>query len=276
MKKHLSRRIPVGIALTLTLLIIFASPFAIPKTHAQQGQLRAGITTFYRFRVSNSSLGYMLTGIPERGTNLNYSNEGSVALAKPGAGIVLPPAANYTPAAGEPLVPLYQWRVVQGSRTYYYYATQILSLGSNYYFEGLVGYVLPSDFPDQQQRSDGTVLFSTPLNYYYSQSYGYWYTVWRPELGGSPECFPDRCNPDTSFRFQGVGFKLPTQTSFIGDPNCLSFNGCPRFLFNPPPPPPPPPTCDPEEQQACISDGGRWRSSTCSCVYLNTLPTQPE
>lgn len=263
MKKNPSPRAPLC-ALALTLVCALLASVSPPEVGAQFGsQLPSTPSTLLRFRVSNSNLGYMLTGIPERGSNLGYVNEGSVAAPFHPSGIVHPPAPDYTPAASEPLVPLYQWRVVQSGRTYYYYATTIHSVGSNYYFEGLVGYVLPAGYdPQTHQRK----LANVAINYYYSQRYGLWYTATRPdiELGS---CFPDTCTKSaTSFRFQGVGFKIPIWSE---GPFCDPvLNSCPPvFMFDPPPPPPPPPTCDPWEEQSCYYQGGWWNSNTCSCDF---------
>lgn len=174
----------------------------------------------------------MLTGIAQRGFALNYTNLGSLFPTQQGAGIsisagiVLPPAANYTPAAGQHLVPLYQWRVVQGSRTYYYYSTTYQNLGGGYYFKGLVGYVLPANFPETIMP-DGERLQGAPVNYYYSTKYGYWYSTERPELLG--HCFSDSCSiGGSSYQFQAVGFSLPITVKNING-SCTPAATVPSF-----------------------------------------------
>lgn len=269
MKRPLSRRVALLSAATLALLLAIAGASIPSSVHAQSGQLTAGPSPLYRFRVSGSYGGYMLTGIAQRGYNLNYYNEGSIypggtqqGGTQISAGIVLPPASNYTPASGQQLVPLYQWRVVQGSRTYYYYATSYQSLGGGYYFEGLVGYVLPSNYTTS--IINGVTVEATPINYYYSQNYGYWYSSTRPELTAG--CFPDSCShANTTYNFQGVGFTIPVKYVNLG--NCSNIGSrCPVFNFNPPYVPPPP-TCDPSEEEYCNNSGGVWDFNNCVCNY---------
>jgi hypothetical protein len=76
-----------------------------------------------------------------------YSNEGSVFQtffpSSLRAGIIPPQPPGYTPAAGNTLIPIYQWRVVQGGRTYYYYSGPSFGGSPGYYFEGQLGWVLP-------------------------------------------------------------------------------------------------------------------------------------
>lgn len=281
MKRVLSRRFAFLSSVTLALLLVTASFSTPQRVHAQSGQLTTEASTLYKFQVSSNSGGYMLTGIPQRGTNLNYTNLGSIfpTLSAGGtrlnAGIVLPPASNYTPTPGQQLVPLYQWRVVQGSRTYYYYATVYQALSNGYYFEGLVGYVLPSNFTTSV--INGATVDGAAINYYYSQTYGYWYSANRPELEGL--CFPDSCShANTTFRFQGVGFKLPiksTQHMTENSPGTCGFgaaNRCPVFTFDPPYVPPPP-VCEPADEQYCYDSGGSWDYGNCSCnYYYNEYP----
>jgi hypothetical protein len=183
----------------------------------------------------------------------------------------MPPASNYTPAAGQHLVPLYQWRVVQSGRTYYYYSTTYLNLGGGYYFEGLVGYVLPANF-QTVIMPNGQRLQAVPVNYYYSTRYGYFYTTERPEQIG--KSFPDgQYAPNSTYRFHDVGFSLPiTITSLSG--TCDIGSDCPVFTFNPPYVPPPP-TCEPEAEQSCYDSGGSWNFRTCSCNYTYGEPVQP-
>jgi hypothetical protein len=266
MKRILSRPFALLSSLTLALLLAIAGASIPSSVHAQSGQLTAQPSTLFNFRVSSSNRGFMLTGIAQRGYNLGYTNFGSlfpndqIAGRSISAGIVLPPAANYTPAAGQYLVPLYQWRVVQGSRTYYYYSTTYLNLGGGYYFEGLVGYVLPANF-QTVVMPNGERLQGAPVNYYYSTRYGYWYSTERPEQLG--HCFPDGCN--TTYQFQAVGFQLPVTIKNTNGA-CDIGSDCPVFLFDPPYVPPPP-TCEPADEEYCYNSGGSWDSSTCSCSY---------
>lgn len=270
MKRLLSRRFALLSSVTLALLLAIAGASIPSSVYAQSGQLTAQPSTLFNFRVSSSKLGFMLTGIAQRGNNLGYANFGSlfpndqIAGRSISAGIVLPPASNYTPAAGQYLVPLYQWRVVQSGRTYYYYSTTYQNLGGGYYFEGLVGYVLPANF-QTVIMPNGQRLQGAPVNYYYSTKYGYWYSTERPEQLG--HCFPDSCSPGgSSYQFQAAGFSLPITIKNTNGA-CDIGSDCPTFLFDPPYVPPPPPSCDPGDEENCYNNGGSWDSNICFCSY---------
>ncbi|HYN83897.1 MAG TPA: hypothetical protein VER32_01505 [Pyrinomonadaceae bacterium] len=193
------------------------------------------------------------------GQNLGYTNEGTIVHVFPESvqgGIIPPQPPGYTPAPGNPLIPIYQWRVVQSGRTYYYYSGPSFSGGPGYYFEGQLGWVLPANYDGSARDQNGRQILGAPVAYYYSTSKGYWYTTQEPNplLG---ICYPDGCN--TTYSFQGVGFQLPTW-----DPG--AFQNPPSFTFLPPPPPP---SCDPVDEQACYNFGGSWDASTCSCNFFD-------
>lgn len=265
MHRLISRRRALCLALTLSALLVGLTPRPVVK--AQSGQVSATPTTLYRFRVSNTNLGYMLHPFVSAGQNLGYTNEGSVFISLSSntqkAGIVLPQGTGYTPAAGNPLIPIYQWRVVQSGRTYYYYAGASFHGGSGYYFEGQLGWVLPPNF--QPTTINGQPVSGVPINYYYSQRYGYWYTNQRPDVPQAANiCFPDSCNAaTTTYRFQGVGFMLPTwdEQPFCILPGCIP----PSFTFDPPPPAP---TCDAAQEQSCYDKGGSWDPNNCRCTIV--------
>lgn len=265
MQRLISHHRALCLALTLTALLIGLAP--LPAVKAQSSPISATPTTLYRFRVSNANGGYMLHPFLSAGQNLGYTNEGSVfQIAFPStqkAGIVLPQSPGYTPAPGQPLIPIYQWRVVQSGRTYYYYAGASFHGGPGYYFEGQLGWVLPSNFTPT--TINGNPVSGAPINYFYSQRYGYWYTNQRPDIPGAVNiCFPDSCNAgSTTYHFQGVGFMLPTwdEQPFCISPNCRP----PVFTFNPPPPGP---TCDGAQEQACYDNGGSWNPNTCRCTII--------
>lgn len=261
MRRFLRHNRALCMALTLTAIMIGLVP--LPAVKAQSPTTPIPVT-LYRWRVSNTNLGYMLHQSLSAGQNLGYTSEGSVFQTfQPGAlmaGIIPPQPPGYTPAPGNPLIPIYQWRVVQGGRTYYYYSGPSFGGGPGYYFEGLLGWVLPANY-QQGSATDinGRPIHGAPINYYYSTSKGYWYTTFRPEQ-------PQAVNgsfPHSSYVFQGVGFQLPLWDQSIG------FGNPPEFAFVPPPPPP---SCDPVDEQACYNNGGSWNPSTCSCNFFNPDP----
>lgn len=257
----MNRRSAFRLAICLALALAGLAGSSLPPApvKAQSNQIQAQPVTLYRFRVSNQNLGYMLHPFTSAGQNLGYVNEGSIWPAN-FSGIVLPQPPGYTPAPGQHLIPIYQWRVVQGGRTYYYYSGPSFGGGSGYYYEGQLGWVLPASF------QSGTTVNNKPLltvevHYYYSQSKGYWYAALRPGQSPLAVCYPDGgCGGPTSFVWQGVGFQIP-----IWDPNPLS-TGTPTFTFDPPPPQP---ECDPDgtQEQSCYMNGGSWNPSSCSCEF---------
>ena len=253
-------------ALTLAALMIGLVPLSAVKAQSVTSSIPI---TLYRWRVSDSNKGYMLHQSLAAGQNLGYFNEGSLFQtffpSSVRAGIIPPQPPGYTPAPGNPLIPIYQWRVVQGGRTYYYYSGPSFNGGPGYYFEGQLGWVLPANYQNGSALDqNGRQIIGAQVGYYYSTSKGYWYTTLEPNqfLG---VCYPDGCS-STSYVSQGVGFQLP-----MWDPG--SFQNPPEFFFVPPPPPP---SCDPVDEQACYNNGGSWNPSTCSCSYINPPPDEPE
>lgn len=264
MQRIVSHRRALCLALTLAALLIGLSP--LPAVKAQSGTLAAPTSILYRWRVSNTNYGYMLHQSLAAGQNLGYYNEGSVFQtffpSSDRAGIIPPQPPGYVPAPGNPLIPIYQWRVVQNGRTYYYYSGPGFGGGPGYYYEGQLGWVLPPNFQGGVRDQNGLPVRGTPINYYYSTRYGYWYTSFRPDIPGAVTiCFPDACNAgNTTYKFQGVGFQLPVWDTVNQNP--------PEFAFVPPPPPPPPPTCDGDQEQACYNNGGSWDSYNCQCTFI--------
>ncbi len=267
MRRFFTHARALCMALTFTALMSGVVP--LPAVNAQTANTPPA--TLYRWRVSSSNYGYMLHQSLAAGQNLGYANEGSVydnPFIPWQTGIIPPQPPGYTPAPGNPLIPIYQWRVVQSGRTYYYYSGPNFGGGPGYYYEGQLGWVLPANYQQGSATGqNGQPIYGVNVNYYYSTSKGYWYTNRRPENGGAaPGNFPDAQNPaNSTYHFQGVGFQLPAW-----DPN--SFQSPPTFSFLPPPPPP---SCDPVDEQACYNNGGSWNSSTCSCNYFEPEPCPP-
>ena len=223
-------------------------------------------TELYRFTISSSDGGYLLTGnwaeglawgftpdlIPVRGSRTSN------------LGIYVPPS-GYTPDPTSGLVALHRWLVVQdGWRNYFYYSLYYsASLGSDYHYHGIQGYV----FPPGQTTFRGIPL--SQLSSFYSQSYGYW------NGGGAlPEDvgFFIEQPPHESFEYHGkvcampgalVGTRFPPP---LGLPAPLISD---VIFFPPAPPPPPPGSCmaGPGIKGKCAQLGGWWDDETCSCQY---------
>lgn len=185
---------------------------------------------FERFIVSNVDLGTLLTANYSEGVNANF-------LYYPfpqTAGIVLSPAAGWTPTPGQGLLPLYRWKVHQSNRWYYYYSVYYSTLGSGYTYEGVSGYVLPAD------GSFGGVNLIAD----YSQSRGYYFSL-------PNEPIPGNAGNQFGFNYQGVTCNLPQGGTYSFDP------------------PPPPPACNPSQalMNKCSLLGGFWDFDSCSCQY---------
>lgn len=225
---------------------------------------------FYRFRVSDTNLGYLYTASFQEGVNAGFTPDG--ALHNPNGIIgfvVVPPTQDSTPVAGQGLVPLHRLRVIESGRAYWYLTTTLGTYGSNYTYEGIAGYAL--------NLSDPRPGFT--LTAYYSQSFGYWFSS-----GGERV-------PDAQY-FSPYGYPPPGDCLFVYyDPAnglyyCSTYNNhgsiaklmwdqSGLFQFTTPaPPPPPPPPPPPGECTAgagviakCGQLGGTWNYETCSCDY---------
>jgi len=194
---------------------------------AQAGPVTVQATPFHRFITQNATLGHFLTANFSEGTGnpYNYAYQPFPYQAD----IVVGPS-GYTPRAGQGLVPLYRWQVDERPRIYYYYSTYYSNLGGNYRFQGVAGYVFPAGGP------------GTPLHFWYSQSYGYYYTL----SGEYPPC--------CTFSYHGVPFNLPQGGSFIFDP-----------------PPDPCPGMEAQRDE-CFATGGMWNNTSCFCNYFDDDP----
>ncbi len=183
---------------------------------------------FHRFITQNATLGHFLTSNYSEGTGnpYNYAYQPFPYQAD-----IVPVVPGYNPRAGQGLLPLYRWQVIQSPRIYYYYSIYYNgNLGSNYHFQGLAGYVLASN------DSRGT-----PLHYNYSQSYGYYYTL----SGEYPPC--------CSFSYHGVQYNLPVGGSYLFDEIPPVIEPCPGQEW---------------QREECSINGGYWSDSTCSCRYI--------
>ena len=232
MKRILSFRVAAYLLLLLALLgtNLLTATKAQPQPQPQsQSQLVAPVD-FYRFIVNNSQLGTLLTTNFQEGTSLNFAYYPFPQTAK----IAVPPAPGWTPTPGQGLIPLYRYRISQNGRIYYGFFNGLAS-GSGYTFQGVAGYVLPGD------GSFGGI----PLQAFYSQSKGYFYTVGTEVPIGYPY--------SNGFLYHGSPAYLPQGGQFSWDP---------------------PPICDADgsQQQLCVDNGGIWNQTTCSCRFINPGP----
>jgi hypothetical protein len=194
MKKSLSLRTT---ALLVALLAFLGT--TLNQTVKAETQCNAPVD-FYRFIVNNSELGTLLTTNYQEGVNLNFAYypfpNGYGKIAVPPAG------AGWTPVAGQGLIPLYRYKIVQNGRIYYGYFNAPAS-GSGYYFEGVPGYVLPG-----YGQYGGIALQA-----YYSQTKGYFYTADTEVPIGYPYYY--------GFAYHGSPAYLPQGSSYCWQrPDC--------------------------------------------------------
>lgn len=186
---------------------------------------------FHRFIVNNTELGTLLTTNYQEGVNLNfayYPFPGGVGK------IAVPPGPGYTPVAGQGLIPLYRYHISQNGRIYYGYFNGFAS-GSGYTFQGIAGYVLPG------YGQFGGV----PLQAYYSQTRGYFYTAGNETPIGYPYSY--------AWSYHGSPAYLPQGSSYCWNP--------------------PPPACsNPQAEEACYINGGNWNPGNCTCSYYPPDP----
>ena len=223
MRKVLSLRVA---AFLVVLLAFVGVPLHKTVNAAPQSQSQfVAPVDFFRFIVNNTELGTLLTTDFQEGVNLNFANYPFPAVAK----IAVPPAPGWTPTPGQGLIPLYRYRISQNGRIYYGYFNGPVS-GSGYTFQGVPGYVL-----------GGSGAFGgIPLQAFYSQTRGYFYTVGSEVPIGYPYY--------NGFLYHGSPCYLPQGGVYSWDP---------------------PPVCDPDGsmQQQCGDLGGTWNQSTCSCSF---------
>jgi hypothetical protein len=252
----------------LTLFTVFGVIYP-PHVGAQQP---VGVfpTALYRFQISYADGGYLLTHYYAEGSANGHPD---VTFIHPffnaPMGIYRPPD-GYTPDASSGLVRLHRWRVVQGGwRVYYYYSTYYAEHGSDYFYEGVAGWVFQPGL--DRIPTNGAPL--APLNIWYSTDLGFWYEFrlfddqtaeWPPNRPGKNNYAP-----------QGRIASLPPACINPEYPSQVTPGEyCVHYVvqFNPPPPPPPPPppgTCNasPAIKSRCFRFGGDWNNETCSCEY---------
>jgi hypothetical protein len=192
-------------------------------------------TELYRFNISFSDGGFLLTGNFQEGVDAGFTPEDLPMRTNRGnflfMGIYVPPN-GYTPDPSSGLVPLHRWLVIQDGRSYFYYSTVLSIQGSDYHYQGIQGYV----FPPGTTQFRGFEL--TKMSSWYSQDHGYWNGTGVPvaDAGFFIELPPEP--PLSGFAFQGqvcavvgavTGNRFPPDP---GQPISPIFD----VTFNPPPP----------------------------------------
>ena len=247
--------------LILLTIIVAASTL---HAGAQTGPIIVQPTAIYRFQISYWDGGHLLTTNFQEGSANGYTFDPFNLPSFDGMGIYVPPP-GYTADPSTGLVPLHRWRVIQnGWRVYFYYSTYFADHGSDYHYEGIMGWVF----------RPGTVSILNsgplhPLSIWYSTDLGFW-NGYNTFPGDPVEQPPNR--PGKTIYFpQGLIAALPptcVDPEFpqppVGGGVCLY-----GMLFNPPPPPPPVSQCNVTQfiKNRCYQLGRYWDDDTCSCQY---------
>lgn len=215
--------------LCLTLLLVSAvSVFA-------QDTISVQAVPFHRFITQNESLGNFLTSNFSEGSCCPYNYR---YIPFPAQADIVPLVPGYNPRGGQGLTPVHAWQVDERPRIYYYYSIFYAPHGSNYRYLGIVGYAMARDDPR-----------GTPFHYWYSQYYGFYYTV----DGEYP--------PWGTFQYQGYSWRMPVGGTFLFDRIPDPVEICPGHEW---------------EREQCDMNGGIWSDDTCSCrTFCRFCEQQP-
>lgn len=215
----------------------------------------------YKFHMGSTN-GYFYTPWYSQGAAY-YSYHGPIGSG-PSTGttaaIYPNPQQGYTPDPAAGLLPLYQFTVIEGFRSYIHLSLYSYGQGSNYYFNGIAGYVYP---PSTTVDSFG--MPTVKVSAWYSQSRGYWYGINEPADG-----IYEHPPSGWGYQFHGVPFRLPAPpTTATGPGRCgssfpyISCDGSRAVRFDPPQ------QCsDPAGEQNCGSSGGQWNPGNCTCSFM--------
>ena len=236
-----------------------------PRASGQATQLVVP-TRLYRFVVSPSDGGRLLTGYYQEGPANGYAWE-STAINIPGdgnVGMYVPPS-GYTPDPSSGLVALHRWTVIQnGWRTHYYYSTYYTVQPPDRFYNGIAGYVFP---PGTTQTPNGLPLHQ--LSVFYSQTMGFW-----NGYGADGYGYQEQPPAQGNYQDQGIIAALPPSVfdyEFPPQPNTgPPFQSVWRVLFYAPSPPGGGGgSCNPSSGtlNACHHNGGEWDYFACTCQY---------
>ena len=227
----MKRRLP----LVLPLLVLLLSGLAAPRPTVGQAQpILVEPQELYRFRISNSDLGYSLSALYAESIRDGFYYEATI-------GSIYRAPAGYTPDPASGLVPLHRWIVVEdGWRVYTYHSIYYTAHGSNYTYSGILGYVFPPTQTSHNFEGGPVGVPLTQMSMWYSQKYGVFNGRGAPGFGFSE--FP----PHSSFAYHGVIAAMPpaifkTKDCPQGPTPCMVFPSIFGGLgvgFYPPPIPP--------------------------------------
>ena len=260
------RRLSLGLHVFLLLILVST---IVPGTASGQGPQFIPPHELYRFHMGSTN-GYFYS--PWYSHTVQYyaflGPIGSGAATGKTAGIYPNPGQGYTPDPAAGLLPLYQFTVIQGFRSYLHFTLYPTGQGSGYHFNGIAGYAYPASTTVDPLFGQQTVKVSA----WYSQSRGYWYGLGEP-ADGIYEYPPG----GQGYAHHGVPFRLPAPPTVATGPNrcsgsfpAISCDGSRAVRFDPPPPP-----CqDPVGEQNCYNMGGQWNPGNCTCFTCNSWEEQ--
>jgi len=181
-----------GLLMMSFLAVLTFFSFSTPLVEAQS-QVYFQPVELYRFRVSNTNLGYFLTPYYSEGINKGFTYDAV-------AGFIYIPAFGFTPT-NPGLRAVHQWRVIQNGREYYYYSPNFRTLGSDYTYQGIRGYMYDPSLNEVMVPTIGGGSMSFPLYKVqgcYSQTYGYWQRRLTP-IGSNPPVYNGESPPAPTY-----------------------------------------------------------------------------
>jgi hypothetical protein len=229
MKGHLLRALP--------LLVLLLSGLAVPRPAiGQQQPVPVAPQELYRFRISNTDLGYSLSALYAESIRDGLYYEMVV-------GSIYRPPTGYTPDPASGLVPLHRWTVVEnGWRVYTYHSIYYAAHPSNYTYNGILGYVFPPATPSPHTYPSGASDTLGLMSQWYSQRYGVF------NGRGAPGYLVFDYPPHSSFVYQGSIAAMGRAVAGTRPDFCSGSNSvyCPPYpfytgfnvTFYPPPTPP--------------------------------------
>ena len=213
----------------LCLALLLAVAAGIAPSALAQDTISVAAVPLHRFITQNESLGNFLTPNFSEGSCCPYNYR---YAPFPYQADIVPLVPGYTPRADQGLTPVHAWQVDQRPRIYYYYSIFYAPHGSNYRYLGVIGYAMA--------RDDAR---GTPFHYWYSQYYGYYYT-----LSGE---YP----PWGTFAYHGTSWRLPVGGTYLFDKIPEQVNPCG-------------PDAEALQMECEMSGNSRWNPDTCSCQPL--------
>lgn len=197
---------------------LFLVWIAMPGVAVGQQSIPVQPHEWLRFRISGTNNGYLYTPWYHQGSNQGFAFLGSIGGGGFGpAGLYPNPGPGFTPDPNAGLIPLHQWSVFQSGRVYIFYSVYYGNYGGSYRYDGIAGYVYPSN-------TEVTPLgFATKkVSSWFSQTRGLWYGIGEPGVDSGFEL-----PPNNTYVYQGIVFRLVFPFMTTRPNGCTNVPGAP-------------------------------------------------